>query len=263
MNLPTVSEEDKPPMLRFMQVSLPDPIATEQTGRSCYMNAIQVDVSAAGDIKNVVPYIAEQIGYDASEVDVTEMKKVIEYVIVNGEQQEREIEREVKGKKMVYVKKTISPWIETLRHRLKHSQISQNYFDSCIARFEAFKKNITVLPDGIPLADWTGVNNEALKKRAIELGISTVELAAEMDEIAMDQLGFGSRDLKTRAKAFLEADRNIEKVANRLVTLERKAMEAVEENDTLRDKIAALEAMVAQGSKGKKAKQAAEEDQAA
>jgi hypothetical protein len=259
--LPNVSTEDHPPMLRFQQVSLPDPIATEQTGRSCYMNAIQVDVSAAGDMKNVVPYIAEQIGYDADEIDVTETKKVVEYVILNGKQDEKLVEREVRTKKTVYTKKVISPWTDVLKHRLKHGQISQGYFDSCMARLHAFKQNITIVPDGIPLADWTGVNNEALKKRAIELGISTVELAAAMDETAIEQLGFGARDMKNRARAFLEADRSVEKIANKLVNLERRAIEAVEENDALKNKIATLEALVAKGAKAKKGKQEETEEE--
>lgn len=256
--LPNMNTEDQPPMLRFAQETRPDTIATELTGKPSYMNVIVVYASARGDNKTEITDFAEMVEYESIEIEVPEERKFSDYEKdANGEFKEITRTEIVKVKKPRYTKKITNPWVNKIAERLKNGHISKAYHDFCLARFNDFKKNVTYLPDGVPLKDWTGVNNEALKKKAIELGIVTVELAAEMNEQAMEALGMGARDLKTRAKAFLDADRDSERTANKLVRLESESAAMAEKNSALENKIASLEAMLAaQAEKKPKGKQA-------
>lgn len=237
-----IDAEDQPPMLRFSQTSLPDPVATLQTGRPCYMNAIMVDVSAAGDIKNVVPYVAEKTKYTESEIEGIEIIPTTSFRIVDGKEESFDKNEEVKVKKKVYSGKRISPWLETLRGRLKANIISQNYYDYCAKALDHFKKNMNIPEEGTPLGPWTAFMNEAVKRKAIEIGINTVEKAASMNEQAMEAIGMQARELKRVATAYLETDRDSERAALNMLNMERQLEANKDHMSALEAKIKELEA---------------------
>ena len=167
---PGALREDKPPIMRFENGTQEDRSASIEAGRYVHMACINVFVRAAGDRKTEVPYIAEGFAY------VTE-----------------------KGKK---TKVVINPWIDQLQERKHHGRISQNYYDSCIAAFERFKAGSDSLEIGTPILGWMQIN-AAMQMNLRNLGIMTIEMAAEMTEEALQSVGMGARDIKNKAVAFV------------------------------------------------------------
>jgi len=233
-NLPTIQTENRPPLLRFVSLAVEDRFASEESGQVEYKDVIKVYVRAAGDTKCEVPFVAKETIYEprTAVVDV-QSKRMRNFRDGNGDMSQKEESFVERKEEVLYDKKVIYPWIDQLKDKLKNGWVSQEYFDFCQKALERFMKNEDAPVVGIPLAEWRGAP-ESIKKKAIDIGINSVELAAEMTEEAMQAIGIGARDLKNKAGAFLEADKAPNKAAQKIVNLEAA-------NAALMERLAALE----------------------
>jgi len=237
-NLPQVAADNKPPMLRFVRLAVEDRYQTDQVGSIQYKDIVKVFVRAAGDIKCEVPFIGKDKVYIPKKtvVDVkTEITRTVkspetgEMVQMKEPVTER-VEKEVMDEQVIY------PWLDQLKDRLRNQQITQEYYDFCKGAFDRYMANEDEPLNGVPLKDWRGAT-EAIKRKAIEIGVNTVEKAAEMTEEAMQAIGIGARDLKAKATIWLEAD-------NSPAVATRKIANLQEENESLHERLAALERML-------------------
>jgi len=144
------------------------------------------------------------------------------------------VEKEVMDEQVIY------PWLDQLRDKLRNGFITQEYYDYCKKAFDRYMANEDEPMEGVPLKDWRGAT-EAIKRKAIEIGINTVQKAAEMTEEAMQSIGIGARDLKAKAAMWLEADNSPAIAARKIENLQ-------EQNATLLERMAAMEAMLKAGS---------------
>jgi hypothetical protein len=241
-NLPQVAADNKPPMLRFVRLAEEDRYQSDQTGSVQYKDIVKVYVRAAGDIKCEVPFIAKDKIYIPKKI-VTDVKSEITRTVKDpntGEMVQMKepvterVEKEVMDESVIY------PWLDQLRDKLRNGWITQEYYDFCKGAFDRYMANEDEPLDGVPLKDWRGAT-EAIKRKAIEIGINTVQKAAEMTEEAMQAIGIGARDLKTKATIWLEADNSPAVAARKIENLQ-------EENEALMERMAAMEAMLKQGN---------------
>jgi hypothetical protein len=75
------------------------------------------------------------------------------------------------------------------------------------AQYEAFKEGREMPLEGTPLSQWTPISRSAVEEFAY-FHIRTVEDLAAVNDLQLQQLGMGSRDLRQKAKLFLEVAKN-------------------------------------------------------
>jgi len=244
-NLPTIQTENRPPLLRFVSLAVEDRFASEESGQVEYKDVIKVYVRAAGDTKCEVPFIAKETVYEprTAVVDV-QSTRMRNFRDGNGDMSQKEEAFVERKEEVLYDKKVIYPWIAQLKDKLKNGWVSQEYFDFCEKALDRFMRNEDAPVVGIPLVEWRGAP-ESIKKKAIDIGINSVELAAEMTEEAMQAIGIGARDLKNKAIAFIEADKAPNKAAQKIVNLEAK-------NAALMERLEALERVARDNQEVKK-----------
>ena len=236
-----MAAQDRPPMLRFELTAHPDGILSAQTGRDEFMNVIIVNIRAAGDMKNEVPDIAEQVAYDEHVKKVDVERTVPKYIEdkTTGKVIEKTETITFQEDRTFYQPKVINPWIDKLKDRLKHGYISQAYFDYCKTAFESFKKNQSIPTSGYPLINWKGID-PAIRDRLIGMGLNTVELVSDMNEDAMQYVGMGARGVKDKAKAFLTANATPEKAAVQITNLEKDNARLSDQMSVLQQKLEEL-----------------------
>ncbi len=235
MNLPQITAENKPPLLRFTRLAVEDRIASDQTGMVEYKDVIKVYVRAAGDTKCEVPFLAKDVHYYPTKIVRDVKSEVMRSVRDPKTGQTIQMPEEVveRREEDVFDRKEVYPWLEQLAEKRKNGFITPEYYDYCKAAFERYMKNEEDPIDGVPLKEWRGAT-ESIKKRAIDIGVNTVQKAADMTEEAMQAIGIGARELKRKAQAWLEADNSPTRMAHQMVALQ-------EENRGLLERLAALE----------------------
>lgn len=71
------------------------------------------------------------------------------------------------------------------------------------AEYKAFKDGLETPVEGVPLREWPQVNHSRVKELA-HFNIHTVEQLAGVSDAHLNNLGMGARELRERAKLFLE-----------------------------------------------------------
>jgi hypothetical protein len=89
--------------------------------------------------------------------------------------------------------------------------------------YEAFKAGQDAPLEGTPLADWPQISRARVEELAF-FHIRTVEQLAAVNDVQLQQLGMGARELRERARLFLEVARTgtapLSRVLTRLETAE-------------------------------------------
>ena len=107
-------------------------------------------------------------------------------------------------------------------------------------KYNAFKAGQTEPELGLSVRQWPSLS-KAQVENLIAAGVRTVEDVAAMNEPAMQRVGMGARELKSKAKAYLDS-REGNKSAERIAALEAELANAKVRNETLEQRLAALEA---------------------
>ena len=237
---PGALKEDNPPSLRFEESTSEDREESIKQGRMVHVPKLLVHIRARGDDRSEVPYVVEGHRFEPKQVE-REVERPVFRTVKGDDGEFREeqtmitetIQEEYK------FKVPTTPWEDTLKEKLHHGFISQNYFNYCMDALKRYKSGHAAPIDGTPLSGWNQISM-AMQKNAIDLGINTVELAAEMTDEAMDALGMGSRQMKKQAKAYITAT-NVDVSASRMVELESENERLKDQGDTLAAKFKDLE----------------------
>lgn len=252
---PGALREDEPPLLRFEKTTMENRPASQKEGRYVHVPVVKVHVKARGDTKSEVPYLVE--GWRVVENKKTIKKDTpVERLKLNTEtgEYERVTETEARDvEEIEYELERTTPWLDQLRERLHHGRISKRYFDACMQAYERWKANEDSPVDGIPLTQWNGAN-PALIKNAMEIGIRSVEEAAQMTEEAITALGMGARQMKQDAQNYLKAsDQNM--TAAEIAKSNERAEQAEKRASALEEKLAEIEKRLDEKPKGRKKKE--------
>jgi len=197
-------QEDDPPLLRFVEGTVVDVNATEKQGRTVYLPQVKVFIRAIGDTKCETPDIVEGWRVEEKLIEKTRKKKVYRTREVEGEVREIEEEIDERYEESYFFNVPYTPWFDKIKERLHHGHISQRYSDACHAAYTRWKEKHSDPIDGTPVISWNMVNM-AQQKNMVDLGVVSIELAAEMNEETMDALGMGAREIKKKAINYLKS----------------------------------------------------------
>lgn len=102
------------------------------------------------------------------------------------------------------------------------ARFPDEWIDKIEQAYTAWKKGQELPESGTPLAQW-GVVSPAQREQLIRLHIFTVEQLAEATEEALANFGLGGRDLRQRARDFLDTrEGNAAKVAADMAELRKQ-----------------------------------------
>ena len=241
---PGALKEDNPPMLRFEESTLEDREESIKQGRMVHVPCLMVHVRARGDDRSEVPFVVEGHRFEPKLVE-REVERPV-FRTVKGEDGEFREEQTMITETIqeeYKFKIPTTPWEDQLKEKLHNRFISQNYFSHCMDAVKRFKAGQSEPLQGTPIIGWNQISM-AMQKNAVDLGINTIELAAEMTDEAMDALGMGSRQVKKQAKAYVVAsDANVS--GAQILSLQNENERLRDQGDTLAAKFRDLEERIA------------------
>ena len=145
------------------------------------------------------------------------------------------------------VEKEAEAWLDDIEAASRKNQYPAEWVRHFREKFAAFKAGQAEPEIGLSLRQWPSLS-KAQAENLIAAGVRTVEDVAAMNEPTLQRVGMGSRELKAKAKAYLES-RESNKSAEQITALRAE----VENRDA---RIASLEARLAALEAGGKAKRA-------
>lgn len=101
------------------------------------------------------------------------------------------------------VERVVSDWFSMLAGEVRAERWPQAWLDQLKSGYEAWTRGQTPPEFGTPLATWPALSPAQVKNWA-QVGLRTIEELAEANEEALTAYGMGARDMKSRAKLFLE-----------------------------------------------------------
>ena len=101
------------------------------------------------------------------------------------------------------VERVVSDWFSMLTGEVRAERWPQAWLDQLKAGYEAWTRGQTPPEHGTPLSTWPALSPAQVKNWA-QIGLRTIEELAEANEEALTAYGMGARDMKSRAKLFLE-----------------------------------------------------------
>ena len=101
------------------------------------------------------------------------------------------------------VERVVSDWFSMLAGEVRAERWPQAWLDQLKSGYEAWTRGQTPPESGTPLSTWPALSPAQVKNWA-QIGLRTIEELAEANEEALTAYGMGARDMKSRAKLFLE-----------------------------------------------------------
>lgn len=101
------------------------------------------------------------------------------------------------------VERVVSDWFSMLAGEVRAERWPQAWLDQLKAGYEAWTRGQTPPENGTPLSTWPALSPAQVKNWA-QIGLRTIEELAEANEEALTAYGMGARDMKSRARLFLE-----------------------------------------------------------
>lgn len=101
------------------------------------------------------------------------------------------------------VERVVSDWFSMLAGEVRAERWPQAWLDQLKSGYEAWTRGQTPPENGTPLSTWPALSPAQVKNWA-QIGLRTIEELAEANEEALTAYGMGARDMKSRAKLFLE-----------------------------------------------------------
>jgi len=241
---PAAFKEDNPPSLRFVEDTAEDREESIKQGRMVHVPRLMVHIRARGDDRSEVPFVVEGHRFEPKMIEKEVKRPVFRTIEKDGEFVEQEVMHTETIQEEFRFKVDTRPWFDTLKEKLHNRFISQGYYDYCMGAYENFKAGRAEPIQGTPIVGWNQISM-AMQKNAVDLGINTVELAAEMSDEAMDALGMGSRQMKKQAQAYITAT-NVDVSAAQINKLQNENERLKDQSDTLAAKFAELEEKISE-----------------
>ena len=101
------------------------------------------------------------------------------------------------------VERVVSDWFSMLASEVRAERWPQAWLDQLKSGYEAWTRGQTPPEHGTPLSTWPALSPAQVKNWA-QIGLRTIEELAEANEEALTAYGMGARDMKSRARLFLE-----------------------------------------------------------
>ena len=135
--------------------------------------------------------------------------------------------------------KEAGEWLVDIERSVANGSYPAEWARHFREKYQAFKAGQAEPELGLSVRQWPSLS-KAQAENLLAAGVRTVEDVASMNEPTMQRVGMGSRELKSKAKTYLET-RDGNKSAERIAALEAELQNAKTRNDTLEQRLAALE----------------------
>lgn len=233
-------KEDNPPSIRFEEDTAEDRQESIKQGRFVHTPRLMAYLRARGDDRSEVPFVVKGHRFEPKMVE-REVEKPVFRTVKQEDGSFREEETTITEtiQEEYQFKVDTTPWEDKLKHEVRHGFKSKAYLDYCMDAVRRYEAGQEAPINGTDIRGWNQVSM-AVQKNLIDIGINTVELAAEMTEEAMDSIGMGSRDIKRKAKAFITTTDQGQSSA-KITALENELARSKDQGDTLAAKFADLE----------------------
>lgn len=116
------------------------------------------------------------------------------------------------------VEKDADDWIAHLRQAVRDERFPADWLQEYEKGYAKWKENETEPEFGTPIKTWPAISI-AQQKNILSANIRTIEELSEANENAMNRIGMGSRELKAKAKAWLDVANSKGKIASELDAL--------------------------------------------
>ena len=141
------------------------------------------------------------------------------------------------------LEKVAKDWIEGLKEGAQQDRIPHSWVEAYQHKLSLFMTNQEVPLDGTPIQSMTTLS-PAQVKNCLNANIRTVEDLAEATEEAMLRIGMGGRELKQKAKAWLDTVSKNGKPAQELNDLRVKTATQDTQIEELTKTVATLQAQL-------------------
>ncbi len=144
----------------------------------------------------------------------------------------------------------VNTWFKQLEKDAEDERIPYELVSNYRAKYEAWLKNEEIPDEGISIKLWPALS-PAERTLLLGMHITTVEKLSDLNEEAILAIGMGGRRMVQRAKDWLKSNDKAASVAE--VTKLR------DENESMKQRMLALETMIKAQQEGKSAEKTAEQ----
>lgn len=130
------------------------------------------------------------------------------------------------------VEKVAEEWIEQIKRQAYLGSYPETWAQHFEAKFKAWLAGIDGPLEGMPIREWP-VLSPAEVENMLSAKVMTVEDLANLSEDAIANLGMGTRALRDKARAWLDAAVDTGKSAERISALEAQVSDLLEQNKQL------------------------------
>lgn len=141
------------------------------------------------------------------------------------------------------MEKQADDWLRDLKDAVHQDRFPGEWFEAYERKHKAFVESQEVPEEGTPIMSWPALS-PAQVRTVLSANVRTVEDLAVANEETIQRIGMGSRALKEKAIAWLEAANGPGKVAEDLHDLRTKLEESLARNEVLAKQVSDLESTV-------------------
>jgi len=131
------------------------------------------------------------------------------------------------------IEKIATEWLRDLEEAVRQERFPQAWLNAYKQAYASWCETRETPEFGIPVTSWPAVS-PAQVRMLLDLNLRTVEQVAEANEEALSRMGMGSRALKAKAQAYLDASEGEGKISAELDKL-RQEIDSLKTRDTERE----------------------------
>jgi len=148
------------------------------------------------------------------------------------------------------LEKPAEEWIKGLEEGVNQERIPSIWLDAYKKALQIWEENQTDPEFGTPIRNWPALTPSQLKMLT-DCNLRSVEDVAEMNEEAVLRMGMGGRALKEKARAWLDASKDVGKTSEELDSLRKSNATLAEQNTKMMADMKAMQAKIDALSKDK------------
>lgn len=115
------------------------------------------------------------------------------------------------------VEKEATAWLQYCKEQAAQERMNPEWVKAWLKMYEDFKSGRESVPLGLHVRQWPSISR-AQAENLVAAGVLVVEDVAVINEMTMERIGMGARELKNKAVAYLES-REQNKAAEQLTAL--------------------------------------------
>lgn len=141
------------------------------------------------------------------------------------------------------VEKPVKDWLAQMVQQVREERLPAKWEEGYRGAYERWKRGEEIPLNGVAIKGWP-VASPAQQKTIIAANILTVEDLAQANGEALQRLGMGAVDLRTKAVAWLKGSKEIGTLVQENAQLQAEKRTLLNQLEGLQAKVAALEVLL-------------------